>query len=313
MLPRGRPDVTGPGGTATVSVVIPVYNRAVFLASCLESVGRQDTDAPVEVIVVDDASDDTSASVAADMGATVISLPVNGGPSVARNAGIERAKGQWIAFLDSDDRWAPEHLRVLLDAAGDHVLVSSSGLSLAGGRKRSLGTPSVRRVEVRGPAGLLRPENAVYTSAAMVRADAVRRVGGFGALRWSEDLELWLALLRLGPALLLPDITVYGRSHDGQTSRLHGTEMGRTAQEVLAAARQAGDLRDRELRAFATVMWWDELRRNDGSNAVRTALRQPDHFADLCRLFGARASQRHRWRLRPRQVATVSALAGPGG
>jgi len=91
-----------------ISVVIPSYNAAHFLARCLKSVFAQ-TLKPVDVIVVNDGSTDNTAAVAAELGATVVSR-VNGGLSAARNSGIKVAAGEWIALLDADDMWAPEKL-----------------------------------------------------------------------------------------------------------------------------------------------------------------------------------------------------------
>jgi glycosyltransferase involved in cell wall biosynthesis len=105
----------------TVSVVIPAYNSSVTLVESLDSIRRQTY--PVhEIIVVDDCSRPEEAAaidrVARD--ATVIHLPQNRGPSVARNRGIGRATGEWVAFLDSDDLWVPEKLERQFDYVRAH-------------------------------------------------------------------------------------------------------------------------------------------------------------------------------------------------
>jgi glycosyltransferase involved in cell wall biosynthesis len=90
----------------TVSVVIPYYNGARFIGQALDSV-RAQTHQPHEVIVVDDGSHAEEAA-ALDLlarDAIVLHLGRNRGPSVARNAGVAHATGEWIAFLDADDRW----------------------------------------------------------------------------------------------------------------------------------------------------------------------------------------------------------------
>ena len=95
----------------SVSVVIPYYNSSSFVSAALASV-RAQTLAPLEIIVVDDASRREDAEVldreARDC--IVLHLPKNRGPSVARNVGIARAGGEWVAFLDSDDTWHPHKL-----------------------------------------------------------------------------------------------------------------------------------------------------------------------------------------------------------
>lgn len=92
-----------------ISVVIPAYNRADLLAESLTSVFSQ-TRAPLEVIVVDDASADATAEVANQFPVTLIRHQVNSGNSVSRNTGISAARGELVAFLDSDDLWNPDHL-----------------------------------------------------------------------------------------------------------------------------------------------------------------------------------------------------------
>ncbi|MGJ7917780.1 glycosyltransferase family 2 protein [Massilia sp. LXY-6] len=96
-----------------VSVVIPTFNRKALVFQALDSVVRQ-TCRPLEVIVVDDCSSDGTAeairAASYPFSVEVVSLPTNQGPAAARNAGILKAAGQYIAFLDSDDAWLPEKL-----------------------------------------------------------------------------------------------------------------------------------------------------------------------------------------------------------
>lgn len=111
---------------ATASVVIPCYNGAEYLRAALDSVAAQ-TIQPLEVIVVDDGSTDNSVAVAREWNPSVRIVPQkNSGPSVARNRGIDEARGDWIAFLDADDLWKPEKLeRQLAVIAPDVVAVHS--------------------------------------------------------------------------------------------------------------------------------------------------------------------------------------------
>ena len=105
-----------------ISVIIPAYNAARFLPRCLKSVFAQ-TLQPDEVIVVDDGSTDNTATLAAALGARVISQR-NGGISAARNTGYQNATGAWIALLDADDLWSPAKLeRQVARIRPDTILV----------------------------------------------------------------------------------------------------------------------------------------------------------------------------------------------
>ncbi len=97
-----------------ISVVVPVYNRGTTIRRCLESVFGQ-TVSPYEIIVVDDGSTDNTASVVRSIGderLRLIAMPSNRGAQAARNVGIANARGNYIAFLDSDDEWLPEKLEL---------------------------------------------------------------------------------------------------------------------------------------------------------------------------------------------------------
>ena len=100
-----------------VSIVVPVHNVAEYVGECLESL-RTQTYRNIEVIVVDDGSSDDSGAICDATGATDPRFKVvhqaNAGLSAARNAGIEMAKGEWIAFVDSDDTVSPCFIEALL-------------------------------------------------------------------------------------------------------------------------------------------------------------------------------------------------------
>lgn len=188
----------------SVSVVIPTRNRAATVERALRSVLAQ-TALPGEVIVVDDASTDDTASrlqrYAGDR-VQVRRLPECGGGSRARNLGIDAARGDWVAFLDSDDEWRPEKLErqlARLDAP------DGPGLSVVYCRRIMRDHLSGREVPVRSP---LREGNVfpallsgweVSTSQVMVTRAALTQVGGFDpALPGSQDYDLWLRLAAAG-------------------------------------------------------------------------------------------------------------------
>ena len=108
-----------------ISIVIPAYNRAAALQSCIESIMQQ-AYAGLEVIVIDDGSSDGTVELLQQLkkkyvGITVIINPGNFGVNYSRNRGIERASGKFILFLDSDDRLAPGALEAIRNATAAHA------------------------------------------------------------------------------------------------------------------------------------------------------------------------------------------------
>lgn len=185
-----------------VSVVIPTRNRAALLGRTLRSVcAQQGVD--LEVVVVDDASADGTAALAAaaDPRVVVVRNARPAGVSTARNRGIAVARGGWIAFCDDDDLWAPEKLAAQLAAAQE----AGAGWVYTGdvnvdGRLRVLsGAPPPDPGEV---TATLAHSNPIASggSNVVVRADVLAATGGFDpALRRTEDWDLWLRLVRTGP------------------------------------------------------------------------------------------------------------------
>lgn len=138
--------------TISISVVIPAYNRQGTIRKCLESVLNQ-TFSPFEVIVVDDCSTDATSKIVrnfSDPRVRSIVLRKNYGAQAARNRGIREAKGDWIAFQDSDDEWLPEKLekqvKALAEAGFDPMTVVHTDaiwLDTATGNRLSVELPVV--------------------------------------------------------------------------------------------------------------------------------------------------------------------------
>jgi mycofactocin system glycosyltransferase len=127
---RERPLAAGDNRLPTISVVIPVKDRAGELGRCLESIANMDYPRElVQVIVVDDGSTDSSASVAASHGALVVPSGGTGrGPAAARNVGARLAGGEILAFIDSDCTASTPWLAELLPAFSDPKIVAVGGL-----------------------------------------------------------------------------------------------------------------------------------------------------------------------------------------
>jgi glycosyltransferase involved in cell wall biosynthesis len=205
-----------------VSVVIPTRSRSRMLAVALRSALWQ-RDVNMEVIVVDDGStDDTEAMVRAvsDSRVHLIREEVPGGVSAARNRGIGAAVGEWVAFLDDDDVWAPDKVVRQLDAAatagrdwvyaGD-VNVDSNLHILDGG-------PPPPPDEV---VASLQRFNAVPSGASnvVVRADLLAAVGNFDPqLTTNEDWDMWIRLAGYGPPAWVCSPLVAYRLHSGNAA-----------------------------------------------------------------------------------------------
>lgn len=111
----------------SVSVIIPCYNGEHFLREAIDSALNQ-TYRPTEVIVVDDGSTDASTRIADSYGSPVrVVRQSNHGESVARNRGMEEAKGEWVAFLDADDIWVANKLSRQLEVIADDVICVHTG------------------------------------------------------------------------------------------------------------------------------------------------------------------------------------------
>ncbi len=227
----GRADGTRP----RVSVVIPCFDAAHFVADAVSSVLEQGEEG-VEIIVVDDGSADGDALAHAlrPFGAAVTLLdgPHDGLPS-ARNRGIAAARGRYLAFLDADDRWKPgflaRQIEVLEENDADLVYCDAELFGPMAGRGGTVMRSHPSRGEVT-VAAVLAGECVVVMSTVLVRADRVRGVGGFDAdLRLCEDVDLWVRLLLAGGRFVYHhDALALRRIHDANMSRdgegmLHGS------------------------------------------------------------------------------------------
>ncbi|HEY5350497.1 MAG TPA: glycosyltransferase [Candidatus Lustribacter sp.] len=131
-----------------VSVVVPVYNGERTLGDCLRSLQAQNLpNVAYELIVVDDGSDDASATIATGFGARVVRQP-NAGAAAARNAGLSAARADWIAFTDADcvasRGWLKTLLRSAALAGEDVICVAGKTVGLASE------TPAARFVDLKG-------------------------------------------------------------------------------------------------------------------------------------------------------------------
>lgn len=211
------------GSKPLISVVIPVYNVAPYIRRCLDSVAVQTYQA-LEIIAVDDASTDGSGAICdeyavSEMRLQVVHFPQNRGPSAARNEGIRRAAGEYICFIDADDRVEPVLLERLYEslreAGADVSICGADGIGLAG-----------------GPAGVFSGQEAIecmareipfnYVPWAKLYAAAPVKTGLFDErIYYSEDiLFLYELFQRVKRVSYVPDI-LYHYNNDREDSQVH--------------------------------------------------------------------------------------------
>lgn len=196
------------------SVVIPAYNQSRWLGEAIASALAQDPP-PMQVIVVDDGStDDTDAVISPFRDRIELIRQENQGVAVARNRGMERASGQWIAFLDGDDRWRSGHLETLARAALENP---DAGLIFTGAVVIDREGRELKKKPGRlgsDPFESLLLENTVTTSSAAVNRSCLESTGMFlPGLFGPEDWDLWLRIAHNHKVVHVAAITVDYRRH----------------------------------------------------------------------------------------------------
>ncbi len=215
-----HPRASWPRGSPAVSAIVPCYNGARWLAEALESIKAQSL--PVqEVIVVDDASTDTSAEIAQKHGALVIRNPANRGEGYSRNVGLRHASGDLIAWLDADDLWLPQHVRTLAELLQKYPQATAAFAAVQRfGQRTEL---------IRGYIPPGEPSNVFWeafrdwvhtTIGSMTHKAALLDIGGFEEQeRYSVDFDLWLRLSRHHLFTCTHEVTSRWRWHDAQQSK----------------------------------------------------------------------------------------------
>lgn len=268
----------------TISIVIPTYNHAEFLRDAIASILNQ-TFCDWEAIVVNNFSEDNTEEVIAsfkDPRIQLINFHNHGVIASSRNYGIKVAKGEYIAFLDSDDVWYPEKLQRCYEA-----LLASGEDAVCHG-ERWVGPNSYQRDVVYGPESrgsyksLLYDGNLISTSAVVVRRQNVLDIDAFcedEKLVTAEDYDLWLRLTKAGTRFVfLNDMLGEFRIHPGGNS-----------QAVLKNVEAILTVIERQFQDQAQPNWLDFLLRRRARALVlysggRTFQRQGQRFAAF-RLF----------------------------
>jgi glycosyltransferase involved in cell wall biosynthesis len=210
-----------------VTVVIPTYNRCDLVCEALASVTAQSY-LEVEVIVIDDGSDDGTAEVVQQFAEVQYVYQSNRGVSAARNAGVARAHGELIAFLDSDDLWHPQKLArqvALFDQHPDVHICHTDEIWIRDGvrvnphhkHRKTGGDIFARSLEL----------CLVSPSAVLMRKALFERLGGFDeSLPACEDYDLWLRISAHWPVhfIAMPLVIKRGGHADQLSRRFWGMD-----------------------------------------------------------------------------------------
>lgn len=241
----------------------------------------------------------------------MIARAENGGAAASRNDGVRAAEHPWVALLDADDEWLPDHLATLWPLRDGHVLVASAALVRGDaeevvrihgvtGRPRTLADPSA----------LVFPDNFIPASGALVARDALLAAGGYRTdRRFAEDFDMWLRLLSHGTGVAVPDVTCVWRQHAAQKSR---NPRAAAVQRAIVES-YAGEAwwSPALLERRVAVRAWDDLRvaqsggdRREMARKAGWLLSRPRRAAAVARVMA--------WRLAHRRAArAVAADGGP--
>jgi glycosyltransferase involved in cell wall biosynthesis len=219
-----RPSIQQP----LVSIILPAFGRLKYLRPTVDSVYSQ-TLPDWELIIADDGSDQETQEYLRTLESAhrvkVVWLRHSGVPAIVRNAALREARGQYIAFLDSDDLWSPEKLarQVATLRSRPACAWSYTAVSHIDGSGRLLAEPvfgvwlpcegAVFERLVTGP-------TSIRTPTVLAKRELIAQAGGFDeTIRSGEDYDLWLRLALLSHVALLDEPLVQVRRHDANHSR----------------------------------------------------------------------------------------------
>lgn len=246
-----------------VSIVIPCYNQAAYLGEAIQSI--EPGARTVQVIVIDDGSTDATSDVAASFDGVECVRQPNRGLARARNAGLARAVGPYVIFLDADDRLLPGGVE-----CGGHALDTHPACAMAFGRAVTMGpdgrhwpTSHLPRIDGDHHAALLRRNVIWMPAAAIFRRDALIELGGFAAgFDGAADYDLYLRLTQHWPVHDHAQVVAAYRRH----LRNMSGDASRMLRETLAVMR-----RHRPADAALLDAWeegWEQWRSFYGSQLV---------------------------------------------
>lgn len=218
------------GACPVVSVVITTYNRKQIVPTAIDSTLAQDGPA-TEILVVDDGSSDGTAAELnrryADAPTVHVLVQENGGPAAARNRGIRAAQGEFVALLDSDDRWRSGYLAsqlAVLRATGADLVQGNATTQLGDGSSMAL----FDRPDWRLPDSMAAMSDSGWPlpSAVVLRASIAKALEFDEAFRLCDDLDFMIRFNEAGYRCVgNPEVLVDYHAHDGQLTADRETTM----------------------------------------------------------------------------------------
>jgi glycosyltransferase involved in cell wall biosynthesis len=190
-----------------VSIIIPTYNSSFFIKRTISSVLNQ-TFANWELLIIDDCSFDNTVElvnmfIKQDGRIKLFKTSQNsGGPAQPKNVGIEKAKGEYVAFIDHDDEWLPEKLEKQLylfsNSQKKNIGLVSCGANLINNKGKCFSTYNPIKKEIIFPEILLR--NPIYSnSSVLMKREVIDIVGPRDEkMKYSEDWEMWIRICKAG-------------------------------------------------------------------------------------------------------------------
>ena len=245
----------------TVSTIIPAYRAARFIGRALDSILAQ-TCPPDEILVIDDGSpDDLAGAVRPDGDRVTLLRKPNGGAASARNLGLDKARGDLIAFLDADDHWEPHKLERQLSLFRSHP-----GLGLVCGRwftqepgEECVAPPPCSdadfdRVVTATGRDVFSVVSKMWTSTIVVRRDVVGGHRFISGLEPAEDRDMWVRLVAATPVYMCSEPLATYVQEPGSLCR---TNVDRDYGNMLRVIRRYGGLLGRR----GQRLWESEIYR----------------------------------------------------
>ncbi len=164
-----------------ISVIMPVKNGEKYIREALDSLRKQPFN--LEIIVVDDGSSDHTAAIAAEYGCKVLSHPESKGPVIAKNTGLKVATGDYIMFMDHDDRMREGTLQILYSTLADHPEVAAAEAMV-----QDFPSPECNPARM-----VIRPEPyyGLFTAAILIRKSAFDKIGLFPTDSVTGEIFIW--------------------------------------------------------------------------------------------------------------------------